>query len=89
MKKSELTKIVDQYKDLANQIASLEAQKEVLADCIKQAMGKTEELCIGAHIVRYKLVKSNRFDTTAFKKVHADLYADFVKESTSRRFTVA
>lgn len=61
MKRVDLTKVVEQYK----------------------------ELCVGAHIVRYKTVKSNRFDTTAFKKEHANMYADFLKESTSRRFTIA
>lgn len=70
MKRVDLTKVVEQYKELANQIALLETQKD-------------------AHIVRYKTVKSNRFDTTAFKKEHADMYADFLKESTSRRFTIA
>lgn len=89
MKRVDLTKVVKQYKELANQIALLETQKDALADHIKQAMGETEELCVGAHIVRYKTVKSNRFDTTAFKKEHADMYADFLKESTSRRFTIA
>ena len=85
MKRVDLTKVVEQYKELANQIALLETQKDALADHIKQAMGETEELCVGAHIVRYKTVKSNRFDTTAFKKEHANMYADFLKESTSRR----
>lgn len=89
MKKIDLTKIVDQYKELAEQIALLETQKNALAEHIKQAMGEIEELCVGSHVVRYKVVKSNRFDTTAFKKAHADLYADFLKESTSRRFTIA
>lgn len=89
MKKIDLVKVVEQYKDLASQIALLETQKEALADYIKQAMGETEELCVGAHVVRYKVVKSNRFDTSAFKKEHADLYAGFLKESTTRRFTVA
>lgn len=89
MKKIDLTKIVDQYKELAEQIALLETQKDALAEHIKQAMGEVEELCVGSHVVRYKVVKSNRFDTTAFKKEHADLYADFLKESTSRRFTIA
>lgn len=84
-KRVDLTKVVE----LANQIALLETQKDALADHIKQAMGETEELCVGAHIVRYKTVKSNRFDTTAFKKEHANMYADFLKESTSRRFTIA
>lgn len=89
MKRVDLTKVVEQYKELANQIALLETQKDAIADHIKQAMGKTEELCVGAHVVRYKTVKANRFDTTAFKKEHADMYADFLKESTSRRFTIA
>ena len=75
MKRVDLTKVVE--------------QKDALADHIKQTMGETEELCVGAHIVRYKTVKSNRFDTTTFKKEHADMYADFLKESTSRRFTIA
>lgn len=89
MKKLDLNKAVEQYQDLANQIALLEMQKDALADHIKQVMGETEELCIGSHVVRYKTINSNRFDTTTFKKEHADLYARFLKVSTSRRFTIA
>lgn len=89
MKKIDLVKAVEQYKELAIQIAQLEAQKDAIADHIKQVMGEAEELCVGSHIVRYKTIISNRFDTTAFKKEHADIYADFVKASTSRRFTIA
>lgn len=65
MKRVDLTKVVEQYKELANQIALLETQKDALADHIKQAMGETEELCVGAHIVRYKTVKSNRIQERA------------------------
>lgn len=89
MKKIDLVKVVEQYKELSSQIALLETQKDALADRIKQVMGETEELCVGSHVVRYKKIVSNRFDSTAFKKEHADLYTDFLKESTSRRFTVA
>ena len=89
MKKLDLNKIVEQYQDLANQISLLEMQKDALADHIKQVMGETEELCVGTHMVRYKTIVSNRFDTTGFKKEHADMYANFVKASTSRRFTIA
>lgn len=53
MKRVDLTKVVEQYKELANQIALLETQKDALADHIKQAMGETEELCVGAHIVSW------------------------------------
>lgn len=89
MKKIDLAKAVEQYKELADQIALLEMQKDALADHIKQVMGEAEELCVGSRVVRYKVIKSNRFDTTSFKKEHADLYTSFLKESTSRRFTVA
>ncbi len=87
--KIELTKIVEQYKELTSQIAALEAQKDALSAHIKQVMGENEELYAGSYVIRYKVITSKRFDTTAFKKEHADLYADFLKESTSRRFTIA
>ena len=89
MKNIDLTKTVEQYKEIATQIAALERQKDALAATIKSVMGETEELYVGAYIVRFQVIRSNRFDTTSFKKEHADLYADFLKESTSRRFTVA
>lgn len=89
MKKIDLMKAVEQYKNLSAQIATLKAQQDTLGDHIKQVMGESEELLVGPYTVRYKVIVSNRFDTTSFKKTHADMYADFLKESTSRRFTVA
>ena len=35
----------------------------------------------------YREVISNRFASTEFKKVHADLYAAFTKKTSSMRFT--
>lgn len=89
MKKIDLNQVVEQYQDLASQIALLEMQKDALADHIKQVMGETEELCVGTHVVRFKTINSNRFDSTTFKKEHSDLYESFLKVSTSRRFTIA
>lgn len=89
MKKIDLLKAVEQYKERSEQIAMLKNQQDALADCIKQVVGEAEELLVGPYMIRYKTVVSNRFDTTSFKKVHADIYADFLKESTSRRFTIA
>jgi predicted phage-related endonuclease len=89
MKKVDLNKVVEQYKELSSQITILEMQKDTLADHIKMALGETEELYVGSHVVRFKTIVSSRFDTSTFKKVHAGLYTNFLKESTSRRFTVA
>ena len=49
----------------------------------------TEELNAGAYILRYTNIISNRFDTTTFKRLYADLYKDFTKAVSSRRFSVS
>ena len=66
------------------------AEAEALRDSIKAEMlaRDTEELEAGRFIVRLSTVLSNRFDTTAFKKVMPDVYKAFTKQTTSRRFSV-
>ena len=63
---------------------------EALRDCIKAEMlqQNTEELEAGAYIVRWTSVLSNRFDTTAFKKSHGDMYQEYTKQVSSRRFSI-
>ena len=67
------------------------AEAEAIRDEIKQEMldRDTEELQAGKYIVRWSSVLSNRFDTTAFKKVYGDLYKAFTKQTASRRFSIA
>lgn len=64
---------------------------ESIKDELKRHMDSAglEELEAGTHIVRYTTVLSNRFDTTAFKRVMPDVYKDYTKRVTSRRFTVS
>ncbi len=70
-----------------------EARKEIesLKDEIKAEMlnQNTEELEAGQYIIRWTSVLTNRFDTTAFKKEHADLYKTFTKQIASKRFSIA
>lgn len=70
-----------------------EARKEIesLKDEIKAEMlqQETEELSAGQYIVRWTSVLTNRFDTTAFKKAHGDLYKSFTKQVASKRFSIA
>lgn len=67
------------------------AEAEALRDSIKAEMLErdTEELQAGKYIVRWTSVLSNRFDTTAFKKQHDELYKSFTKQVASKRFSVA
>lgn len=69
--------------------AEAEAEVEELRDEIKAVMGDQEELTAGKYKVRYPVVNTTRFDTTAFRKEHTDLYLQFTKTSTSRRFSIA
>ena len=67
------------------------AEVESLKDEIKAEMlnRNTEELTAGRYIVRWTSVLSNRFDTTTFKKEHAEMYKLYTKQTASRRFSVA
>ena len=67
------------------------AEVETLKDEIKAEMlnRKTEEMSAGRYIVRWTSVLSNRFDTTTFKREHAEMYKQYTKQTASRRFSVA
>ena len=71
-------------------IEEAKAEAEALRDSIKAEMleKNTEELEAGAYIVRWTSVLSQRFDTTAFKKSHSDMYKEYTKQVSSRRFTI-
>ena len=66
-------------------------EAEALRDEIKSEMlaRDTEEMEAGRFIIRWTSVLSNRFDTTAFKKEHAEMYKLYTKQSASRRFSIA
>ena len=69
----------------------LVAKIEALRDSIKAEMLErdTEELTAGQYIIRWTSVISNRFDTTAFKKVMPDIYKAYTKAVSSRRFSIS
>ena len=71
--------------------AEAQAEAEAIRDRIKSEMlaRDTEELEAGKYIIRWTSVLSNRFDSTAFKREHGDLYKDYVKQVASKRFSVA
>lgn len=86
-----LAKKIEELEELEALIEEAKAEAEKLKDEIKEEMLKqnTEELIVGKHIVRWTTVLSNRFDSTAFKKVMPDVYKCYVKQSVSRRFSIS
>ncbi len=82
---------VRSLKELEALISEAQAELDSIKDELKAEMTNrnTEELDVDVFKIRYKTVKSNRFDTTAFKSTHKELYDQYVKQTESRRFTVA
>ena len=82
---------IESLRVLEELIEEAKAEAETLRDAIKKEMlnRDTEELSAGQYIVRWTSVLSQRFDTTAFKKVMPEVYKAYTKQISSRRFTIS
>ncbi len=91
MSTNDLVMKVEQLKELENLLEEVKVEAEAIRDEIKQEMmaRDTEELEAGQYIVRWTSILSNRFDTTAFKKVMPDVYKAYTKQISSRRFSIS
>ena len=66
----------------------LEAEITAAEDAIKAVMCDEETLLAGAFKVSWKPYTSSRFDSTRFRKDHAELAAAYMKQTTCRRFSI-
>ena len=91
MSTHELTAQIESLRALEELIEEAKAEAETLRDTIKQEMlnRDTEELTAGQYIVRWTSVLTNRFDSTAFKKVMPEVYKAYTKQVSSKRFSIS
>ena len=82
---------VKELKELQRMSEELNAEMESIKDELKREMEIrcTDEISTNEYKLRYKEVESKRFDTTAFKKSHGDMYKEFTKQVSSRRFSIS
>ena len=87
----ELATIIEKLQEWQTLADEAAAEVEALKDTIKAEMNArgVEELEAGQYIARFTTVLSNRFDSTAFKKVMPDVYRAFTKSVKSRRFSIS
>ena len=87
----EITSKIEALRELEELIEEAKAEAETLRDEIKAEMlsRNTEEMEAGQYIVRWTSVLTQRFDTTAFKKVMPEVYKEYTKQVSSRRFSIA
>ncbi len=74
-----------------NLMEEARAEAEAIRDTLKQEMlaRDTEELEVGQYIVRYQTIITNHFNSSAFKKAQPDVYNSFIRQGTSKRFSIA
>ena len=91
MSRNEMISKIEQLKEWEAILEEAQSEVEALRDSIKAQMLEedTEELAVGTYIIRWTSVLSNRFDSTAFKKVMPDVYKAYTKQVSSRRFTIS
>ena len=77
---------ISEARHRANEKWNAKAYDEIKAEMLSR---DTEELTAGKYIVRWTSVLSNRFDTTAFKKVMPEVFKAYTKQVSSRRFTIS
>ena len=86
MSTNELTAKVRELKELQALIEEATAEAEAIKDM--KAAG-TQEMTVDVYKLRFTTVTSSRFDSSAFKATHAELYKQYCKPTTSTRFCVA
>ncbi len=82
--------------DLYNELQQVRQRKadlleieEHLKTKLKDKLGKAERMVLGGKtLISWKSQSQNRLDTNAFKTAHPELYQQFVKQTSTRRFTV-
>lgn len=91
MSKSELISMIEAMNNYDELAAKVKAKADAIREALKEEMIRrdAEELIAGVYILRYTPIISNRFDSTTFKRLYADLYKDFTKPVSSRRFSVS
>lgn len=87
----ELTTKINELRELESMMDELKAEIETIKDTLKGHLDNlgVSELAVGTHIIRYTDVTSNRLDTTALKRENNSIYLRYLKQVTSRRFSIA
>lgn len=91
MSTTEITSKVETLKELEALIEEAQSEADSIRDELKALMleQNTEELPAGKYIIRWTPVISNRFDSTSFKRVMPEVYKAYMKQVSSRRFTIS
>ena len=89
-KEKEFTAKIRQIKELEQQKKQTEESISEIKDEIKAFMDKnsTSELTVDIFTVHWSETSSERFDSKAFRNDNEELYAEYLRPSTTKRFLI-
>jgi len=91
MATNEIINKLNELAELRKMADELSAEIEAIQDELKAHMtaNETDTLTAGPYKVSWKAVTSTRIDTTALRKDLPEIWQEYGKTSTTRRFSVA
>lgn len=84
----ETNTIINNYLDYSELESKYSELKEESVNKIKMMLGENEKGTTDNYIVNWKNVNSNRFDSKYFQKDNPELFKQYSKESSYRRFSI-
>ena len=85
---SAFEKLCNEYRENKRLIEELEAMNDSIKTDILAIMGNDEMHVEGAAKATNKTVVSSRFDSSRFKKEYPDLFTEYSRETSYKRFCV-
>lgn len=91
MANNELLNKIEALNEWEQLMQEAKEMADSIRDELKQHMlnANAEELEVGQYILRYQTIVTNRFDNSSFKKLMPDVYNSFIRQTTSKRFSIA
>lgn len=84
----DLEEKLDRSREIDALLERLETEKKAIYQQVQNYMGEAEKAIGRRYSVSWKTISSNRLDSKALKSKQPEIYRQFVKASSSRRFTV-
>ncbi|GED13780.1 YqaJ viral recombinase family nuclease [Aneurinibacillus migulanus] len=84
----EANQLIIDWQQADEEMKAAKAKKQKAENQLKSLIGEYEKGIASEHIVSWKPVTRNTVDSKALKEAHPDIYEQFLKSSTSRRFLI-
>lgn len=84
----EFESLCNEYRENKRLIEELTAMNENIKNDILAIMGSDETHVEGAAKVTNKTIVSSRFDSSGFRKEYPDLFTEYSRETSYKRFCV-